>query len=238
MLVVCVFFLAQAQTQTRSMVGADGGFLLLHPVNETSEIGLNPSCLDVPQPNPRSIIQDVDGYPFLVVGWGKGHVESKGMQLECDGLNLLLYNQQLWIKSEGKVIAIEPNPDIEAVIIEGRRIVPGLLPEQGSKLVWVEELATGNNAMLYKHHTATFVGPQAPVNSYDSGSKAKFTNKSNLYLNIAEGDSVQLLPEKAAAFLALLPQNAEEMKTFLSKNKINLKKEADVIKAVAYYNSL
>jgi hypothetical protein len=232
------FFSLQAQERATYRVGVDGVLLEFYGTGGDSSIDLNPSCLDVLKPDPRSIIKDVDGYPFLVVGWGKGYVESKGRILECEGLNILLYNQQLWLKSEGKVIALNPDESIQAVVIEGRRVVSGLLPELRDKAVWMEELSTGGNAVLYKYHTATFVEPKAPVNSYDSGTKARFANKSSLYVNIPEGAPMQLMPEKAAAFLALLPENAKEMQEFLTKNKINLKKEADVVRAIAYYNSL
>ena len=239
LVMICTFFLVQAQGRTTYRVGQDGALVTYYSIGgDASSVGLDPSCLDVLKPDPRSITKDIDGYPFLVVGWGKGYVESKGQQLECEGLNLMLYNQQLWLKSEGKVIALEPNEDIQAVVIEGRRMVHRALPGIERNPVWVEELTTGSNAQLYKYHTATLIEPKDPVNSYDSGSKAKFVSKSSLYIHITRGAPVQLMPEKSAAFLALFPENAERMKDFLSENKINLKKEADVLRAVVYYNSL
>ena len=239
LVMICTFFLVQAQERTIYRVGRDGALVTFFSIaGDASSLGLDPSCLDVPKPDPRSITKDIDGYPFLVVGWGKGYVESKGQQLECEGLNLMLYNQQLWLKSEGKVIALEPNENVQAVVIEGKRVVHCSLPGMEDKPVWVEELTAGSNALLYKYHTATFTEPKAPVDSYDTKTNARFTNKSSLYIHITGGAPMQLLPEKTAAFLALFPENAEEMQRFLSKNKINLKKEADVLRAIVHYNSL
>jgi hypothetical protein len=147
---------------------------------------IDPAWLDNPE-DKEDISRDITGYPFLVVGWALGSIETKTQTFSCDALNFFFIDQQLWYKEEGGVRMLTPIP---------------------------------------------------PRDGYDPGTKAKFVNERSLYLG-SESSPLQLLPEKLTDFLALFPDKAEEMKQFLAKNKIrNLRKEADVMKAIAYYNSL
>ena len=201
------------------------------------QTGLETSCLDTPSHDLRNITDNIDGYPFLVPGWGKGVITIDGKELVCDKLNLFFHNQQMWVKFDNDIMNLEPRENIEAVVIEGKRMVGRIIPKGGNKPCWVEEIVAGPSTSVYKHYTSKYTPAIPPRNSYDAGNKASFTNKSVLYASI-DGGALQELPEKAAAFLKLFPQNTEKMKKFLSDNKINLKKEEDSVRAIAYYNSL
>jgi|GEM_PF-2082956 hypothetical protein len=236
---IFLFSMVLAQGQNRMYIYSESGTIRsqANTVFADEQTGLEPSCLDAPNQNPRNITDKIDGYPFLVPGWGKGIILIDEKELACDKLNLFFYNQQMWIKLDNDIMNLEPRENIEAVIIEGKRMVGRIMPKGDGKPCWVEELEAGPSASVYKHYTSKFTPAIAPRNSYDDGNKASFINKGSLYVRI-DGGALQELPEKNAAFLALFSQNADKMKQFISANKINLKKEEDVLRAISYYNAL
>ena len=181
LVVMCVTFVAQGQVKYRfneysTMIESAS---LMKDLN----VVIDPAWLD----NTEDISRNITGYPFLVVGWAEGIIETKTQNFNRDALNFFFVDQQLWYKEEGSVRMLTPIP---------------------------------------------------PRDGYDPGTKAKFVSERSLYMG-SESSPLQLLPEKLADFLALFPDKAEEMRQFLAKNKIrNLRKEADVVKAIAYYNSI
>ena len=231
LIMICVFF--EAQGQDRNYVG-DG---LIRISSAMITMGLEPSCLDNPGRDSRNISDNINGYPFLVKGWGKGVIITKDKEQVCDKLNFFFYNQQIWVKQDEEIRGLDAGENVQAVVIDGVRMISRVIPEHGMKPCWVEELEAGPHVVLCKYHTSKYTPATPPQSSYDNGTKAMFSNRGYLYVSI-HGAVMQQLPEKAAAFLALFPDNTEAMQTFLSKNKIKLNKEADVIRAIAYYNSL
>lgn len=61
--------------------------------------------------------------------------------------------------------------------------------------------------------------------------------QSSLYF-LKEGEPAQLLSKKHASILALFEDHQQEVKSFLSKKKLNLNSEKDLIEIFEYYNSL
>ena len=236
---VLSFSLVLAQGQNRMYLYSETGMIRsqANTVFADEQTGLETSCLDTPSHDPRNITDNIDGYPFLVPGWGKGVITIDGKEMACDKLNLFFHNQQLWVKFDNDIMNLEPRENIEAVVIEGKRMVGRIIPKVGDKPCWVEEMEAGPSVSVYKHYTSKYTPAIAPRNSYDAGNKASFINKASLYVSI-DGGAVQELPEKNAAFLALFSKNADKMKQYLSANKINLKKEGDVLRAMSYYNTL
>ena len=228
---MCTFFLAQGQGI--DFVGKSTIFV--GGMVETA--GLDPSCLDASGGDSRNITNDIDGYPFLVKGWGKGLITIDGQELACNKINVFFYTQQMWVMLEDEIMTLEPRENIEAVVIEGKRMVGRMLPAGNGDPCWVEELEAGPLASVYKHYTSKYTGSILSRTGMDPDTKANFINKSVLYASF-DGGALQELPEKNAAFLALFSKNADKMKQYLSANKINLKKEGDVLRAMSYYNTL
>ena len=228
---MCIFFLAYGQD--RNYVGE--GMIRVGSVAVTT--GIEPSCLDASGGDSRNITNDINGYPFLVKGWGQGFIITKEREQAYDKLNFFFYNQQLWVKQGEEVKGLDASENVQAVVINGIRMISRVIPEHGIKPCWVEELEAGPHVLLCKYHTSKYTPASPPQSSYDNGTKAMFSNKAYLYASI-HGEPMQELPEKTADFLKLFPQNAEALKLFLSKNKLNLKKEGDMRKAINYYNTL
>ena len=235
-LMLSTVFVAQGQVKYRFNEHST----MIEPASLMKDLNvvIDPAWLDNPE-DPEDISRDITGYPFLVVGWARGVIETKTQNFSCDALNFFFVDQQLWYKEEGSVRMLMPDASITAVLIGDRRLVHRVLPDKGLRPIWVEQLAVGEGVFsLFKYHTARYVLAIPPKDSFDTGTKAKFVSERSLYMG-SESSPLQLLPEKLADFLALFPDKAEEMKQFLAKNKIrNLRKEADVIKAMSYYNSL
>jgi len=235
------FFFSQtlAQGQNRVYVFDNNGTVWDRgqSVQADAQTGLDPACLDVPSRDARNITDHIDGYPFLVSGWGAGRIFTNEQILSCEKINFFLHNRQMWVKMDGDVHSLEPHESIQAVEIGEKRLVAKVVQKYGDTPCWVEELEAGPYASVYKYYTSNYTPAIPPRNSYDTGNKASFINKGYLYVSIEDG-ALQELPEKTTAFLNLFPQHTAEMKQFLSQNKIKLNKEADVIKTIAYYNSL
>ncbi len=192
-------------------------------------------CLDKWTSDSENIHPDIDGYPFLVHGWGAGYIETKNMKYECSKINYSFYDQKIVYENDNQIQVLLYKDTVEQVLINDKILVFRDLPKKDIT-VPVELLVEGKINLL-KNYSTRYEQGQEAKSSYSSRTNSKFVTKVELYCSLDNGPLVEI-PTKKDAFIKMFPDKNAEIKDFISKNKINLKKEKDIIETFVYYNGL
>ncbi len=189
--------------------------------------------------NPDKLFHDVEGYPFLVFGWGKGEITFDNSRVPCEKLNLCFYNQNIIVNNNGQIVNLIPLDSIKTITINGKIVVYRDLSKDGSNLkkIPIEQLNNDGKAVLYKNYTCRFKSAEKAVSGYGGAKEAQFVVNNELLCSINGGKLISV-PQKKEDFIKLFPDEVEKIKDFIQKNKINPKKEKDIIAIFNYYNSL
>lgn len=95
------------------------------------------------------------------------------------------------------------------------------------------------NVNLLKRTTIKFFKEKKAVNSYSTGKKAYFDEaKTALFIYFKKDESIKELPTRTKSFTALFPGKEDAIKKYIKSEKLNLKKESDVIKVINYANTI
>jgi hypothetical protein len=97
------------------------------------------------------------------------------------------------------------------------------------------QLASGKNRLL-KKLTVNFKPPIPPPNHLIPGIPPKFENQPPIYFIKTEKEIIKV-PKNTKELLNFFPENKDEIKDFIKKNKIRLNKETDLIKLVTFLNT-
>ena len=78
-----------------------------------------------------------------------------------------------------------------------------------------------------------------PKTGYGEYTPSKFSReKDTYYINFTKNDIALKLPKKKKAFFKLFSSQSQNIQKFVKKEKLNIKKESDLVKVISYYNTL
>ena len=185
--------------------------------------------------DPESRLQLVDGSPFLLQSWGTGKIDLIDREpVVYDKINYCIIVQQIWVKNkDGAVQAIVAPSKVKQITINDQVLVYRTL---GDNLSIFEKMEAGKMELL-KQYRSKYSPAVRATSGYEKPQKARFDTSVKFYYSPDSQDAKEL-PTKKVDFLKIFPENQDKMKAFIDKNKINLKKEKDLIKAFQYYNGL
>ena len=127
--------------------------------------------------------------------------------------------------------------DPEVFVKIGRDIYL-FVPYQGSneKGGYFNVVSDGKNYDLYKKVTSKFNEAKKARNNYQTDTKPSFSKNVKYYL-VEDGTFLEM-PSNKSRILKMMDKKKTEMKAFIKENKLDLDKEADLIKAVQHFDSL
>jgi hypothetical protein len=100
-------------------------------------------------------------------------------------------------------------------------------------------LARKDKAFLLSKEFVKFKPESKPKTNFEVYKPAKFERKKDTYfIKFKDKDMVVELPTKKSKFLKVFGNKASNIKSFLKKERINIKKEKDLIKVFNYFNTL
>jgi hypothetical protein len=91
--------------------------------------------------------------------------------------------------------------------------------------------------MLFKRLSVIFEPPAEPQ-AYAAARQARFTKKADTYFIRFKGSLPIELSMNRRKILDAFPDKNSELENFIQKNRLNFRKEEDLIKLVAFYNQL
>lgn len=113
-----------------------------------------------------------------------------------------------------------------------------LIPYKGSieRGSYFNVLHDGDNYSLYKKVTATFKEGQPAQSTYSRDTPPSFQKETTYYL--VEKDNFLELPRSRNRLQRVFTSGKKEMSDYIKNNKLDLRKEKDLAKAVEHFDSL
>ncbi len=102
-------------------------------------------------------------------------------------------------------------------------------------------IGKGERFSLYSRTKVKFIEGTQPVNSLVRPTPDKFSNYTDYYYSSAakEEDVAYFLPDRKNKFISSFDSDvAPKLKSFIKENKINIKKETDLLLVIDYLNTL
>jgi uncharacterized protein with FMN-binding domain len=182
---------------------------------------------------------DADGSPYI---------EDVFLSLKIDTYTDMIYtgrynayNDEMEVKIEnGKIVALDNKNEYTVTFTNKNKIYKtyNYTTKKGVAkrgfLVVVKE--TEKYSLLKREHIKYQEGKQA-TSSYQKDKPASFKRESDTYF-LKLGNKIMFLPQKKKSFLKAFPKKSSDLKSYIKKNKINLKKEEDLKKIVKYLSEL
>lgn len=188
---------------------------------------------------------DVVGSPYLYTDWKSGTVIDKGGKAYPNTLiKYDAYADAVEINQDGTVMVLNnsqyntftlnfaddaTNKVIRHTFRSGYTTIPGL-----SSKAYLEVLYDGS-VQLLKRYDVKFV--EEVVNSYGTAAQTKRFQRSEKYF-VLRDDKAAEFKMNTKSFLVAIGDKQAELEKFISKEKIKLKTEADLIQIMTYYDSL
>ena len=112
------------------------------------------------------------------------------------------------------------------------------VPFEGSneKGGYFNVLSDGKMYDLYKKTKSIYREPRKARTSYERDVPPSFSKTTTYYL-VKDGTFLEM-PNTSSRILKMMNKKEKEMKKYIKENDLDLDKEADLIKAVTYFDSL
>lgn len=125
-----------------------------------------------------------------------------------------------------------------SIFVKMFRDIYVFVPYEGSneKGGYFNVLSDGKTYDLYKKTKALFREPQKAETSYARDMPPSFPKTVTYYL-VQNGTFLEM-PNSKSKILNMMDRKKGEMKKYIKENNIDLDKEADLIKAISYFDSL
>ncbi len=105
-----------------------------------------------------------------------------------------------------------------------------------TKKGYLIKLRSNTKISLYKLLEKKYTKAKIANTSYHKNTPAKFTDQHTYYLEINE--QLFLVSSNKKKTVSIFPENQKEVKDFIKKESLNLKKEKDLVKLVNFYGTL
>lgn len=110
--------------------------------------------------------------------------------------------------------------------------------DEKDKPEFFKVLKANEKYSLLIRHEVKLNGGQKPKNSYDQYKPASFKRaKDKLYLSL-DNKSALKVPSNKKKFYKIFQKKGNKMKEFIKKNKLNIKKQADLLKILEFYTTV
>lgn len=145
------------------------------------------------------------------------------------------YKKQL--NSSGTVVnVLKKSENIEVRILNDRYVYrpsPGKQYKDGYLIV----LEENEKLTLFKKLSKEFVEGKKSVNTYTRDVPDTFKERENLFIQL-KGEDIKEVSNSRGKRKKIFSTNQSEMSTFIKKEKLNLRKNEDLIKALIHFSSL
>ena len=146
------------------------------------------------------------------------------------------YQDLIEYQQNGKALTLDANPTIKKVVVGEEVFIP-LSPEGNTKKLGYFVMVDSGKVSLYSKKKIIFLPFKQRGKIDGTDQPAEFQKKPDIfYYQVGVGALQQV--DNVKSMIASLPDKQDEMTQFAKKEKINTKKEKDIIQFVKHYNSL
>jgi hypothetical protein len=182
-------------------------------------------------------IDEIDGTPYLDYEYKVGTVLTVDDVLYKDiPLRYNCFNDVLEFKKDNTSYDLQPKTKIKRAEFGGQAFTYKEFESDGSTDKSYFEILTEGKATLYARFNVKFYEPE-PLKGFADAKPAKFGDLAEtFYVSINNAPAKKILNNKK--LVEVLSDKQKEVETFISKQRLSVKKVDDLKKIIAYYNSL
>ncbi len=178
--------------------------------------------------------EDIEGSPYFNSTWEVGTITLKsGIVLKIESFKYDVYEAKLLFLKDEKPLYFATPEDIESFTIGSNKFIN--LRQKGMN-DYYEKIIEGDDFNLLKEYSCTFVQGKE-TDGITPKTKDRYKVNSSYYLQEGEKD-LQKLKFNEKSILEITGNRQDEIKNYIKENKLNCKKEEDVIKILDFYSSL
>lgn len=182
---------------------------------------------------------EADGSPYIDEDFKIIKIEQYEGQTFIGRYNA--YNDEMEVKlGEDKIVALDNSSNYTVTFTNSSKKYKtyNYTSENGDlKQGFLVVVSEKDSVSLLKREQIKFYDKEKAASSYQKDKPATFRRESDTYY-IKLGEKVIFLPQKKKSLLDALMEYSDELKTFIKENKLNLKKEEDLIKITEYMSTL
>lgn len=185
----------------------------------------------------KSSNTDVEGSFYLFDNWKQGKISFEdGSAEQTVDVKFDLFENLLVIKGEGDVENVFSSPIAYFSILDGEKWMSFKKGFQGPDLnkdIFVQVLYSGTKVSFFKREVKTIIESKG----YNTATVTKKVANTTLYYIKKDETNNLFQVKRDVKSLANTLQNSE-LESFAKKNKLNLKKDEDLIKLFSFYEML
>ena len=185
---------------------------------------------------------DAVGNTYLFEEFKNGSIQFKdGKKYEAD-LRFDISNQNFEIKgNDGKVTPISINENVEIYLDNQRYTMHSVMLGEKGDLAVLRDVVVNNKLELYFFPRKVLELPtessiQAPSSGYAKKTKKAQWKEAHIYLIKSKGNYIEV-PKSHKKMSLLGVFNEKEYKSYRKQNKIDLKKEKDLIMLINHFSN-
>lgn len=189
----------------------------------------------------KKITQDFKGSPFANETFVSGALLSNnGVLISNIFLRYNAYQDEFQVKklmnaAETNLEAIRKTQDVYIKIAND--IYSYKIPDATQGIGgYYQILLEGNTFDLFKKNSKKYIEGADSVNKMTGNHAARIVDESFYYLVNSEGKFMELPSSKSKKIDAIGGENKNNLKKFIKTNKLNIKKEEDLIKIISHIN--
>lgn len=185
---------------------------------------------------------EATGNTYLSEKFKKGSIEFKDGKKYEAMLRLDIFNQTFEIKNnDGKITPISINENVEIYLDEQRYTMHSVMLGEKGDLAILKDIVVNEDLSLYFLPRKVLELPneraiQAPSSGYSENKQKAKWKEAHLYLIKLNGNYIEV-PKSHKKMSLLGIFNEKEYKSFRKQNKIDLKKEEDLIMLINHFSN-
>ena len=180
--------------------------------------------------------EDIQGHPYSSEEMQPGTIRFiSGFQSDSVPMRYNWYTHTMEVKPEDELLALVHSTDIVWVEIDGVRYIPffNLKSVEG----YLIELYKGGLS-LFREDDVLFIDEQPAQSGYEEPKPAKFQWRNPVYRAILSDGTVIKLEQNKRKLPAQFPRHASKIAAHIKEQKLNPKKEEDLIAIIEFADGL
>lgn len=178
-----------------------------------------------------------EGSPYMSEEFSEATIVSSENQVFTKvPLRYNVYHDLFEVEMEDAVYNLNRGGVVAEVEIEGRKFIYSTYDYQSSRGEGYLEVITEGPWSLYKQHQVVFREAE-PAQPYQEEEAASFEERDPLFY-VSHGDELPVFIRNRKGLLELAGDREKELNNFLRDNKIRLRDEAEMRKAVEFLNGM
>jgi len=146
------------------------------------------------------------------------------------------YVDEIELKKNDEISSLFKREYLSAIIENQEYIIKDYINDGTSKMGYFIKLLQGKTA-LYKKQTKNYNPAKPAKSTYTKDTPPNFTDEINYFIQTENNKILTKIKPKQKSLLELLG-NESELKKYIKKKDLDLKKESDLIKLIQYCNEV